>query len=331
MNNKAYRKAFGGTSVATTVIIVLLVLIIVTLCAVIARDMSNDRKTEVDTSPVTTEKTTVTEKEDTETQAVLDISRYDVIKCSESELTQGPLVLVNRENAYAFSDSVSLVNLFNNKDRRYTVSSSEITLQRDAFLALGKLTEAFYSETSLEILQITAGYRTKQQQEEFYNSMVSSDEDSGYYEFAGYSDHHTGYAFDVKLYLDDGTSLSYSKNAEEYASFIVDNYHKYGFIMRYPGDKTEYTGIISEGNHFRYVGMPHSVYMHENDLCLEEYISYIKNFPVTSPLQVLTGGKTYYVYYTRKTGDVTDVYVPNFAEYTVSGNNTDGFIVTYCE
>ena len=127
MNKKAYRKAFSGTSVVTTVIIVLLVLIIVTLCAVIARDMVNDKKADVGTSAVTTDDVPATEEEDKETQAVLDTSRYDVIKCSESELTQGPLVLVNRENAYAFSDSVSLVNLYNNKDRRYTVSSSEIT------------------------------------------------------------------------------------------------------------------------------------------------------------------------------------------------------------
>ena len=91
------------------------------------------------------------------------------------------------------------------------------------------------------------------------------------------------------------------------------------------------TGISYESWHYRYVGAPHAQIMEDMNLCLEEYISYLKNFSVEKPLQILTGGKTYYVYYTQKTADSTDVYVPSDGEYTLSGNNTDGFIVTYSQ
>lgn len=329
MGKKAYRKASGGTSVITVAIIVMLVLIIVTLSVIIAKNSADDNDTP-DTAP-DTQGYIPPVTDAPETAAPFDYTNYSTVSCTADELGKGPLVLVNRSSEYTFSDSVPLINLFNNKDRHYTVAFADIALHTDAFTALGKMTDAFYAETSLGILQVTAGHRTKEQQETFYSSMVNSEESEDYYELAGFSDHHTGYAFDVKLYLDDGTSLSYAKNASEYAPWIVENHYRYGFIMRYPADKTDYTGIISEGNHFRYVGVPHSVYMHENNLCLEEYITYLKNFSVEAPLRVLTGGKTYLIYYTQKTADVTEVYVPNDKDYTVSGNNTDGFIVTYCE
>ncbi len=328
MAKKAYRKAYG-TSVLTVSIIVMLVVVIITLSVIIAKN--HKESGDIPDVGNATGQVTEWQTDAPETDEPFDYSAYQTVECTESELARGTLILVNRSNAYDFSDSIPLINLFNNKDRRYTVASADISLATEAFTALGKMTSAFYAETGKDILQVTAGHRTKEQQEKFYSSMVSSPEDADYYELAGYSDHHTGYSFDVKLYLGDGTSLSYSKSASEYAPWIVENHYKYGFIMRYPGDKTDHTGIIAEGNHFRYVGIPHSAYMHENNLCLEEYVSYLKNFSVEKPLQIMTGGKTYFVYYTQKTADTTEVYVPADSEYTLSGNNTDGFIVTYSQ
>ena len=46
----------------------------------------------------------------------------------------------------------------------------------------------------------------------------------------------------------------------------------YGFILRYPKDKTNITGIIYEPWHFRYVGVEAAKYIMSNNLTLEEYI-----------------------------------------------------------
>ena len=47
---------------------------------------------------------------------------------------------------------------------------------------------------------------------------------------------------------------------------------EYGFILRYPGDKSETTGIIYEPWHYRYVGKEAAGEIHEQGICLEEYL-----------------------------------------------------------
>lgn len=54
--------------------------------------------------------------------------------------------------------------------------------------------------------------------------------------------------------------------------WLVDNAHRYGFILRYPEDKTEITGIIYQPWHWRYVGVEAATEMKSENLCLEEYL-----------------------------------------------------------
>ena len=58
---------------------------------------------------------------------------------------------------------------------------------------------------------------------------------------------------------------------------MVENSHKYGFVLRYPKDKESITGIEYEPWHFRYVGKEHAKVMKENNFCLEEYVEYLKS------------------------------------------------------
>lgn len=46
--------------------------------------------------------------------------------------------------------------------------------------------------------------------------------------------------------------------------------HEYGFIIRYPKDKTDITGYEYEPWHIRYVGNPQAIYLYNNHLTLEE-------------------------------------------------------------
>ena len=47
---------------------------------------------------------------------------------------------------------------------------------------------------------------------------------------------------------------------------------EYGFILRYPTDKSDVTGIIYEPWHYRYVGRDNAKAVYESGLCLEEYL-----------------------------------------------------------
>ncbi|MDR1246600.1 MAG: D-alanyl-D-alanine carboxypeptidase family protein, partial [Clostridiales Family XIII bacterium] len=55
--------------------------------------------------------------------------------------------------------------------------------------------------------------------------------------------------------------------------WLEENAHKYGFILRYPADKTDITEIIYELWHYRYVGIEAAAEIHSQELCLEEYLN----------------------------------------------------------
>ena len=80
----------------------------------------------------------------------------------------------------------------------------------------------------------------------------------------GTSEHQTGLAVDV------------SKNQKNY-QWLAEHSWEYGFILRYPDDKIDITGIIYEPWHFRYVGREFAKEVYDSGLCLEEYLEALKN------------------------------------------------------
>jgi D-alanyl-D-alanine carboxypeptidase len=78
----------------------------------------------------------------------------------------------------------------------------------------------------------------------------------------GTSEHHLGLAADIG-------------GGEAMYAWMRDNSWKYGFIVRYPEGKTEYTGIIYEPWHIRYVGVELAKELHDLGLCMEEYMEMI--------------------------------------------------------
>lgn len=91
----------------------------------------------------------------------------------------------------------------------------------------------------------------------------------------GHSEHETGLALDIVAadyqLLDSGQELT----AEN--KWLRKNCYKYGFILRYPEDKEDITGIAYEAWHFRYVGKETAKYITENNLTLEEYLELINS------------------------------------------------------
>jgi zinc D-Ala-D-Ala carboxypeptidase len=113
------------------------------------------------------------------------------------------------------------------------------------------------------------------------------------------------------------------EDADE-GKWIEKNAWKYGFILRYPEDKTEVTGILYEPWHIRYVGLPHSAIMKEKNLALEEYMDYLRE---TKSYSAKVDGEEYTVFYYPVSRNRA-IDVPENKEYEISGNNVDGVIVT---
>lgn len=250
-------------------------------------------------------------------------AEFTVESHSFSDVNRGNLVLVNANHEYKFlADDITPSTLYDNiKTEYYSVGDYVIKLDIEVINQLNALMEGFYHSSSNNDIVVIGGYRTLEEQNDKYYG--------GYSGFkGGFSDYHTGRTFDMSIFPKDGSSAGYYSPSGIYA--WIDNYAAdYGFIVRFPEGKENYTGEQARTQTYRYIGTPHSLYIKQKGICLEEYIDIIKGYNNTKPLEIASGSKLYHVYYVpANTGADTDVPVPSNKTYTVSGNNVDGFIVT---
>ena len=255
---------------------------------------------------------------------------YENVSVSNEDVHAGDLILVNTDTANAEENPTEIVSIYDHKTDNYHVSGTETSLRQPALDALNQMLDAFYVATGHQDMIVISGYRTTQQQQELYDADLAEtgEQTSTRVALPGHSEHESGYALDFSLYT-DGVQYDYDGTGE-YA-WINENCAHYGYVLRYAEDKQETTGIQAEPWHYRYVGQPHATYMMENNVCLEEYLTLLKNYTADEPLSITNwDGEIYQVYYvaTDTSTDSTYVMVPPDAKYTISGNNSDGFIVT---
>ena len=255
---------------------------------------------------------------------------YENVSVSNEDVHAGDLILVNTDTAYVEENPTEIVSIYDHKTDNYHVSGTETSLRQPALDALNHMLDAFYVATGHQDMIVISGYRTTQQQQELYDADLAEtgEQTSTRVALPGHSEHESGYALDFSLYT-DGVQYDYDGTGE-YA-WINENCAHYGYVLRYAEDKQETTGIQAEPWHYRYVGQPHATYMMENNVCLEEYLTLLKNYTADEPLSITNwDGEIYQVYYVAAdtSTDSTYVMVPPDAKYTISGNNSDGFIVT---
>lgn len=92
---------------------------------------------------------------------------------------------------------------------------------------------------------------------------------------AGRSEHETGLALD--LLCSENESMDISQAGEAGNRWLAAHAHEYGFILRYPKDKEEITGILYEPWHFRYVGRETAAFLFEQGWTLEEFHAVLGN------------------------------------------------------
>lgn len=233
---------------------------------------------------------------------------------TQDQVYQGDLLLVNKQYP-VHEDSVKsdIVTLYDQKDlvQGYGLLDTSIRLSESVALKFNKMIKAAEKDGVNHFL-ISSGYRDFDEQEKLYE-----EKGSDYALPAQYSEHNLG------LSLDIGSSQAEISKAPE-GKWLQNNAWKYGFILRYPKDKTEITGIKYEPWHFRYVGLPHSAIIHEKGIVLEQYLDLLKE---NSEISTVVDGKTYTVSYYPISG-YTSIKIPKKGQYKTSGDNMDGVIVT---
>ena len=130
--------------------------------------------------------------------------------------------------------------------------------------------------------RICSAYRTYEKQETLYKRKVQSLMAQGHKEeeakklagtevaVPGTSEHQLGLAVDIV----DASNWNLDETQAKTPSqlWLMEHCWEYGFILRYPNEKSVITGIIYEPWHYRYVGIEIAIALRDSGLCLEEYL-----------------------------------------------------------
>ena len=244
------------------------------------------------------------------------------VTVTATDTLRGPLALVNNTHKYTFPDGIGHLGSLNDKrtthnPRVYQQSGLSDYMEKTALDALDQMLVDFHAATGLDNVLLKYAYRSAEEQQALVENGASTQ--------VGYSDHHTGMGIQL-AYMRNGNN--YSLSTDDAYNWLFENCHKYGFVVRYPEGKSDVTGVSDYSDYFRYVGVAHATYMTENDLCLEEYVAFIKGYSDNKPLKINgADGRYYEVWYVAVDGSATVKHPTNYA-YTVSGTNDGGVVVT---
>ncbi len=199
---------------------------------------------------------------------------------------------------YTPSDLVSLPSAW---------TTRPMTLERRAAKALGEMMEEM-AAAGVKDTYVTSAYRTYAYQQNLFETYKSKEmnnitedayavlgydhiynkylvnhrtgldsEDAvkvvlSYSAMPGASEHQTGLCVDF-ITAGMGGELNVSFETYEAFTWLSQNAYRFGFILRYPKDKTEITGYQYEPWHYRFVGREAATDIYFSGLTLEEYLS----------------------------------------------------------
>ena len=237
------------------------------------------------------------------------------------EIFCGSLILVDGKNPFREGFPPALAQV---------CPGSGVELDRRAALLLEELMVKLRGWAGIAPV---SGWRSRAEQEAIWEDAMAKEGPEFTRKFVarpGHSEHHTGLAIDLgerraeidpvcPAFPDSGICGRFARMAA-----------RYGFILRYPAGKEAVTGIAHEPWHFRFVGVPHALIMEERGLTLEEYLGLLRGHlwgrdPLFCRIRGLEAEVSF-----LPAGDGGTARLSRSEDWpcSVSGNNSDGFIVT---
>ncbi len=250
--------------------------------------------------------------------ANVETRETSVLTVSNDELHRGNAVLIDNEHQQTYNPN--LITFANIKYQHLRLTSTYLKFDSAISEDLIRWFNDFFAATGHGNIMV---YSTNEQPKAAVSAVVPYG--------IQIPERTTGLTLDLAILNEaNGSHKPYTPDGD-YA-WLAEHAAEYGFIVRYPDGKEDKTGLDGKTWHFRYVGIPHAVYMKENDLCLEEYLDKISQHTwEKAHLTATAGGVNYEMYYVpaSETSDSTDIQYPVGATPVVSGDNSEGFLV-YC-
>ncbi|MGM9637000.1 MAG: hypothetical protein ACI3YK_03335 [Eubacteriales bacterium] len=283
--------------------------------------------------PSTGAATTPAESKPTEPAITTTTRRYDqsdpvaiTVEATVTDMFRGSLVLIDENHRYNISvekligrtemNGLSSSTLMSEygfvkvaSSPYYTRKSTTLFLNAEANTEFVNMMNAFAAETGNTDVQLRNAYYYDKDEQVSYNC--------------------TGLYVDLEIHKEEGLyPLNYETFRSDYYDWFIDNCYRFGFIHMW---EIKSSSGQDQYSTFRYVGIPHATYMHYNNIGdLEDYLEILKTHPIEKVLTITDDDDVaWQVYYVPATAGTTEIVLtgtPN--SYTISGNNTDGYIVT---
>ncbi|GLC81224.1 M15 family metallopeptidase [Lacrimispora brassicae] len=212
------------------------------------------------------------------------VKQPDLFSISETTEQKMALPAASTDNAENGTDEAAwcliLVNKWNYIPDDYKMQLTKLangeSVDKRIYPALQEMFDAARKDHIYPI--VASGYRTREKQQRLLDEKIKAYKAEGcspkeaktkaeaWVAIPGTSEHQLGIAVDINA---DGIR---STGGEVY-KWLNENACKFGFIRRYPPDKTEITGVINEPWHYRYVGIKAAMEIQNQGVCLEEYLN----------------------------------------------------------
>lgn len=206
--------------------------------------------------------TTVPLSRDTEDPVTLCLYAAKSLEALLTEAASAGFSSIRAASGYvSYDDAAALFDNCLTAERNYSRQNYAATGKRFSDRAYSVLGGTYLSENYIQKGNYTLSLADARR-------VVSS-----YLDEPGTDEHQTGLAVD----LADTSPAAGSFADSAFYAWLCENAHKFGFVIRYPADKTDVTGHDAEPWHLRYVGRYHAAKMYKSGACLEEYLAAIDN------------------------------------------------------
>lgn len=218
-----------------------------------------------------------TEKEDTnendKEEPEKDVKPTDKNDDNQLDPDFEMLLLVNGKNPLPDDYDKNIRKDLVTIDKKYRNNDNVTDIHKDVYPYITAMVKAAQADgVDLRVWSPFRSYATQNILFQNQVKRVGGDEDLAASVVArpGTSEHNTGMCADFNMASDAFEKTKMYK-------WMVENAEDYGFVLRYPKDKTEITGVIYESWHWRFVGINRAKEMNKLGFCLEEYVEYLSN------------------------------------------------------
>lgn len=206
--------------------------------------------------------TTVPLSRDTEDPVTLCLYAAKSLEALLTEAASAGFSSIRAASGYvSYDDAAALFDSCLTAERNYSRQNYAATGKRFSDRAYSVLGGTYLSENYIQKGNYTLSLADARR-------VVSS-----YLDEPGTDEHQTGLAVD----LADTSPAAGNFADSAFYTWLCENAHKFGFVIRYSADKTDVTGHDAEPWHLRYVGRYHAAKMYKSGACLEEHLAAIDN------------------------------------------------------